>query len=460
MDSGLRCNCVCPGCLTPLIARHSPSGRVRPHFAHASETACVGGLESALHLAAKQLIADRRALYLPELGAPLSAPSNWWSGIQHSEVLREGALSELQDVRLEEKVGCIRPDLFVKTFDQEIMVEIANTHFVTPEKFEHIRRQGVATIEVDVSDLVILNFEALAKRLFEATPRAKWVFHPELAARELELQPLLAAAMAEALLKSDRARADEASKAENRREREARRDRERQAAKHLYAEERARRIAMAIARPQEEKLADALAFLGPAGSDVDSFLPIRVRGGSSIDARPLIWQIVTFAGVVHPALKKGNPSLSADSVRTWISERFKVDTSSSSMAVAVWDFLSGLAELGVLHKARRQEFLVAVPDVVGALEVAADAQENGSRELVWGETWPSPKKARTVAEVFATIYGHKYCWDRLAGLLPDVSRIDPPAATLAYYRRPSQGAMDGEALRRYFLSTGFAHLLR
>lgn len=197
VDSGLRCNCVCPGCLAPLIARHSPSGKVSPNFAHASDTACTGGLESALHLAAKQLIADRRALYLPELGAPLSGPSKWWSVIQRSAVIREGFLSELQDVRLEEKVGSIRPDLLVKTFDQEIMVEIANTHFVTPEKLEHIRRQGVATIEVDVSDLVILNFEALAKRLFEATPRAKWVFHPELAARELELQPLLAVAMAE-----------------------------------------------------------------------------------------------------------------------------------------------------------------------------------------------------------------------------------------------------------------------
>lgn len=248
--------------------------------------------------------------------------------------------------------------------------------------------------------------------------------------------------------------------AEFHRERVARRERERQAAKLIHAEERARQIAMAIARPQEEKLADALALLGPVSSDMDTFLPIRVRGASSIDARPLIWQIVTFAGVVHPALKRDKPLLSADSVRTWISEMFKVDTSSNSMAVAVWDFLSGLAQVGILHRARRQDFLVAVPGIVEALEVAADAQENGARELIWAETWPNPEIARTVADVFATIYGHKYCWDRLAGLLPDVSRTELPAATLAYYRRPSQGAMDGEALRRYFLSAGFARLLR
>ena len=193
-------------------------------------------------------------------------------------------------------------------------------------------------------------------------------------------------------------------------------------------------------------------------SDIDMFLPIRVRGESSIKARPLIWQIVTFAAIVHPAWKRGKPSWNAEDVRTWLSERFKVNTSSSSLAVAVWDFLIGLAALGILHKGRRQEFVVAVPDIVGALEVAADVKEGGKRELVWGETWPSPTKARVVADVFADIYGQRQCWVRLAGLLPHVRHGDTPAAIVSYYQHPVRGAMDAAALRRYLLSAGFARL--
>lgn len=451
VENGLLCACVCPGCLTPLIARHSPAGKVRPHFAHASGAACSGGLESALHLAAKQLIADRQTLYFPELVASISGPGLCTPRIQRSAVVRAGVLAELQEVWLEEKVGAIRPDLIANTSGQDILVEIANTSFVTPEKLAHIRRQGIATMEVDVSDLVVLNFEELAKRLFEASQRSTWVFHPALAAAELELQTLLAADQDEDRSRWEKEQVDAAQRRAREAAREAQAERNRQEIHRI----RAQRIAKTIAEPHAQKLARTLKVLGDEASE---FLPLAVRGASSINAPPFVWQGYAFAGLIHPALRKGKPSLSADHLRTWLSERFAVDTSSSSSAVAVWDFLSGLADLGILHKSRKQEFIVTVPDIGGALAVVTDARENSVRELVWPPAWPSLQKARAVADVFAAIYGYRYCWERIAGLLPSVVQGGPPAAALNYYQHPAQGAMDASALRRYFLSTGFARL--
>jgi hypothetical protein len=63
-----------------------------------------------------------------------------------------------------------------------------------------------------------------------------------------------------------------------------------------------------------------------------------------------------------------------------------------------------------------------------------------------------------VAKVFAEIYGQASYWERVAGLLSSVVQYGPPADTVSYYRQKSQGAMDGAALRRYFLSAGFMRL--
>ena len=44
--SGLACNCICPGCQAPLIAKAQTSRRRRPPFAHLSESGCQTGRET------------------------------------------------------------------------------------------------------------------------------------------------------------------------------------------------------------------------------------------------------------------------------------------------------------------------------------------------------------------------------------------------------------------------------
>lgn len=47
VESGLKCACSCPGCGAPLVARHSPSGKVVSHFAHQPGADCATGFETA-----------------------------------------------------------------------------------------------------------------------------------------------------------------------------------------------------------------------------------------------------------------------------------------------------------------------------------------------------------------------------------------------------------------------------
>jgi hypothetical protein len=62
-DRGAACQCTCPGCGGELIARKGP--RNRPHFAHAAGDETRGCGETALHYAAKTLLAAPGDFALP-----------------------------------------------------------------------------------------------------------------------------------------------------------------------------------------------------------------------------------------------------------------------------------------------------------------------------------------------------------------------------------------------------------
>ncbi|MCW5199768.1 hypothetical protein VU05_03540 [Desulfobulbus sp. F1] len=58
--AGLSCNCVCPQCLSSLVAR---KGKVRQHhFAHFSSVPCQYYVETSLHLTAKAILSSKRII--------------------------------------------------------------------------------------------------------------------------------------------------------------------------------------------------------------------------------------------------------------------------------------------------------------------------------------------------------------------------------------------------------------
>ena len=55
VESGLRCDCICPGCGEQLVAKKGEY--VKHHFAHKSKKECEYGYQTSVRLLAKDIIA-------------------------------------------------------------------------------------------------------------------------------------------------------------------------------------------------------------------------------------------------------------------------------------------------------------------------------------------------------------------------------------------------------------------
>jgi hypothetical protein len=172
VPNGAACGCVCPSCKRNLIARQ---GVATPHFAHAPGEDCNQAFETAVHLAAKQLIADRMGLRRPALKYPDPYQPHVPASVAEQEVTMA-----LDEVRLEHWLGDIRPDIVATANGQDYVVEIAVTHFVDDAKLAKIKQRQVPAFEINVSRLRDrLTFAALDHLLFAAgTYPAKWLYHP------------------------------------------------------------------------------------------------------------------------------------------------------------------------------------------------------------------------------------------------------------------------------------------
>ena len=415
-------------------------------------------------MAAKQLIADRLSLYLPKLEARVVKPGFNGRLVERSRLLRSGECVRLSNVRIEQSLGAIRPDLIVATEGGEILVEIARTSFVTDEKLKKIKTTGIPTIEFDVSGLQHLSFKDLEMILFGPTEFSNWIWHPELSTALLELTALVDAEVAQewSMWASAQERAD-------------RIDDDLVLVTHLqqsyvktaspnkknasHIEQRSRLEAFARSST-DEKTQFALDSMGAAGSRVQELLPLRVIGGQKILGSPLAWQASVFAMFVHRAMKRSELVIDAETVRLWIKERFGV-SDEKDLGVGVWYFLRGLEDCGILHRKVRQEFIVLAPDLLGALAIARDKKAGESKPLKWVDSessWPSREKSTAVATAFAAAYGDASGWERIAGLLPSVRTREIPEETVRYYSGFSR-ALSSARVRRFLVVNGFVELI-
>lgn len=168
--NGLACQCVCPSCGAPLVARNNGVNTM-PHFAHASGTACDGAHESELHLLAKEIIASEKAIMLPPYGT-----------------IYKGSLQTFDDIEVEQRSDCsnLQPDLVgvVKsaTSDSQrrLWIEIKVTHEVDAAKRDKIRQLGMACIEIDLAPFIYKESSRDELRAFLIGHRdyRSWVHNP------------------------------------------------------------------------------------------------------------------------------------------------------------------------------------------------------------------------------------------------------------------------------------------
>ena len=163
--NGLQCGCSCPACGTALIARQ---GKVREHhFAHANGAECAQAVETALHLAAKAIIAEHGQIVLPAVEVEFTH-STWRRGIAQERRY------DVESVRVEQKLGAIIPDVIVRVRDRPLLVEVRATHEVDDRKLKKIRELGLSCVEIDLSDVERdLSRENLKKMIIDDSARTR-----------------------------------------------------------------------------------------------------------------------------------------------------------------------------------------------------------------------------------------------------------------------------------------------
>ncbi len=182
VEQGLACDCICPACEAPLVAKKGV--RNRHHFAHEAGGGCNGGLETALHLRAKEILSEQRKLRLPPVYLP-----------NRKQPIFPAVMIPLDQVWVERRAGGLVPDLLVRSGQRRLLVEIAVHHPCTEEKLRRIRRLGYAALEIDLLDLSQrleahggLEDRKLINRLINGTEHKSWLFNPRRNALEVELR--------------------------------------------------------------------------------------------------------------------------------------------------------------------------------------------------------------------------------------------------------------------------------
>ena len=168
VQRGLECNCVCPSCGTALIARKG--AKREHHFAHASNINCTGGVETALHMLAKNLLFTYKAIFLPDI-----------------DKKNKGTLRQYQTAELEcRDYGTFIPDAVLKNGSEVLAIEILVTHAVDEKKEEKIKEAQLPSLEIDLSDLIEhYNADTVMNAILSGE-NTRWIFNPDIARREKE----------------------------------------------------------------------------------------------------------------------------------------------------------------------------------------------------------------------------------------------------------------------------------
>lgn len=145
VPNGKKCGCFCAECHGALIAKQ---GNVKAyHFAHANGNDSIKCSQTALHLLAKEIIADEKRI-------PAFVDGNI-------------AFVAVDSVEQEKNLGDIKPDLYAEYNGKPIAIEIFVSHAVDDEKFAKIQNRRLTTFEINLSELVFETREDVKRAIYD-----------------------------------------------------------------------------------------------------------------------------------------------------------------------------------------------------------------------------------------------------------------------------------------------------
>ena len=188
---GAACNCICPGCRNPLLARQGTEREW--HFAHIHSSDCADGYEKSVHALAKQRIQQQKRLLLPAIEAMAQGWDVYGRHVVEKLLVMEARSVSLDECKSSLPHGVVTPDLTGRRQDREILVEITVFHRLMPDKRARLVETGVPSFEIDLGVFQIQQAtrERLDVELYENPNNRRWLWHPKLA----EAQATVAAAV-------------------------------------------------------------------------------------------------------------------------------------------------------------------------------------------------------------------------------------------------------------------------
>jgi hypothetical protein len=183
VDKGLECGCVCPACGHQLIAR---KGNIKVHhFAHHKSSECAGALETALHLAAKEILDKYKRIRIPEVSAQIGV------GYGDPVQLYNEQTLQFDKVLLEKRYDDLIADLTVEINGKPFFIEIAVTHFIDEAKKKKVEKRNISTLEIDLSKLDRqITLSELEEILIDGLESKRWIYNTKQIAFHNEIEKL------------------------------------------------------------------------------------------------------------------------------------------------------------------------------------------------------------------------------------------------------------------------------
>lgn len=158
VPNGEACGCTCPECRSKLIAKNKGQHN-QHHFAHVGESDCVGAVESALHLMAKEILSEGKKIMLPRY--PLQV-----GGVR---------LFQSVDVESYYKELSLRPDCVGDTAGQKLWVEFKRSHEVDTDKAAKIKSAKIECVEIDINACPLDPLK-MKEFLEESSENRQWIY--------------------------------------------------------------------------------------------------------------------------------------------------------------------------------------------------------------------------------------------------------------------------------------------
>lgn len=172
VPSGLACECVCPLCQWPLVAK---KGEIRAHhFAHHQKSSCGYDYLYSLYLFAEEVLKKADKIYLPDIQLFING--------RFQKFVQKGYDVPITNV---ERIDGKNPQLIVYYKDKPLQIKLIKSTRMLNKFIKEMTEQKQPAIAIDISGINYNNIkEVLPELLIGDTYKKTWLYSSKAAIEE------------------------------------------------------------------------------------------------------------------------------------------------------------------------------------------------------------------------------------------------------------------------------------